>query len=98
MGHQTDWHVLTLHYIMNLMVSYFTAGLCIATASVYFYLHRKKRYRLTDIPQFALDRPPPDQAKLEEFNVRRDAVAALPLLDPSKSPRGQMELLKVDSR
>lgn len=66
---------------------------------MFFYL-RKKRYRLEDIPQFAVDRPPPDPAKLEQFSIRRDAVVGLPLLDPSKSPRGgnQMELLKVESR
>jgi hypothetical protein len=80
---------------MNL-VSFFTAGLCIASASLFLYLQRKKRYRLEDIPQFAV--PPTDPAKLEQFLTRRDAVAALPLLDPSKSPRGQMELVKVDSR
>jgi len=79
---------------MNL-VSFFTAGLCIASASLFLYLQRKKRYRLEDIPQFAV--PPTDPAKLEQFLTRRDAVAALPLLDPSKSPRGQMELVKVDS-
>ena len=69
------------------------------SASLFFYLHRKKRYRLEDIPQFADDdRPPVDPAKLEQFSVRRDAIVGMPLLDPTKSTRASTELVKVESR
>ena len=82
------------------LYSYLTAGLCIASASLFFYLRRRKKYRLADFPQFAaVDKPPPDPVKLEQFSIRRDAIVGSPLLDPTKSPRGaDVSLVKVESR
>jgi hypothetical protein len=81
-------------------VSLAAAGLCITFTSIILYAqNRKKRHKEED-EEGKGSRACVDPEKAAQFAARRDAIVALPLVDPSKNspPPEEAPFFKTESR